>query len=150
MEELALSCYDVEVRLVDAAGAGLCQRLRDTLPPEFVTPSGPGSAVVSYVVTVSMLPETAEHPGYRITCDGVEVLPQRPKRTYFGGSAKTSTTPWRSAHGRCSSCTRAWLGGGGWPSFCRDEAIQENLRWSQSSFGGARCTTPTSLPFWTI
>ena len=42
MEELALSCYDVEVRLVDTAGAGLCQRLQDTLPPEFAAPSGPG------------------------------------------------------------------------------------------------------------
>ena len=74
MEELALSCYDVEVRLVDAAGAGLCQRLRDTLPPEFAAPSGPGSAVVSYVVTAGTLPGTAEHPGYRITCDGAEVF----------------------------------------------------------------------------
>ena len=74
MEELALSCYDVEVRLVDAAGVGLCQRLRDTLPPEFAAPSGPGSAVVSYVVTAGTLPGTAEHPGYRITCDGVEVF----------------------------------------------------------------------------
>ena len=34
-EELALCCYGVEVRLVDAAGLGLCRRLRDTLPPEF-------------------------------------------------------------------------------------------------------------------
>ena len=74
MKELALSCYGVEVRLVDASGAELCQRLRDALPPEFAAPSGPGSAVVSYVVTVGALPGTAEHPGYSVTCHGVEVF----------------------------------------------------------------------------
>jgi hypothetical protein len=74
MEELALSCYGVEVRLVDAAGAGLCQRLQDTLPPEFAAPSGPGLAVVSYVVTAATLPGTTEHPEYHVTCDGVEVF----------------------------------------------------------------------------
>ena len=38
MKELALSCYGVEVRLVDASGAELCQRLRDTLPPSSPPP----------------------------------------------------------------------------------------------------------------
>ena len=74
MEELALACYDVEVRLRDAAGVGLCQRLRDVLPPEFAAPSGSGSAVVSYVVIADTSPESAEDPGYRVTRDGVEVF----------------------------------------------------------------------------
>ena len=74
MEELALSCYGVGIRLVDTACAGLCRRLQDTLPPEFAAPSGPGLAVVSYVVTDGTLPGTAEHPGYHVTCDGVEVF----------------------------------------------------------------------------
>ena len=74
MKELALSCYGVEVRLVDASGAELCQRLRDTLPPEFAAPAGPGSAVVSYVVTGGALSGTAEPPGYSVTCHGGEVF----------------------------------------------------------------------------
>ena len=147
MDTLALSCYGVEIRIVDAAGATLCQRLRETLPPEFAVRPDQDRTVVSYVVTADAVPATAEHPGYRITRDGVEVLPQRRKRMYSGGSAKTSTTLWRSDRSRCSSCTRAWSGGEGWPSSFRDEAIQENLRWSQSSSCGARCTTPMSSPF---
>ena len=150
MEELALCCYGVEVRLVDAAGLGLCQRLRDTLPPEFAAPSGPGSAVVAYVVTAGTLPGTAEHPGTPSPATGSRCSPRRRKRTCSGGSARTSTTPWRGAHVRCSSCTRVWSGGGGWPSSSRDEARQGNRRWSRSSSGGARCTTPTSLPCSTI
>ena len=74
MEELALSCYGVEVRVVDAAGAELCQRLRDTLPPEFAAAAGAASVVVSYVVTVGTQPVTAEHPGYRVTPRRVEVF----------------------------------------------------------------------------
>ena len=74
MEELALSCYGVEVRFVDAAGAGLCQRLRDTLPPEFAAPSGPGSTVVSYVVTAALFRGRRSSRGTAITRDGVEVF----------------------------------------------------------------------------
>src|SRR4051795_11448280 len=74
MDELALCCYGVEVRLVDAAGLELCQRLHDTLPPEFAAPSEPAEAVVAYVVTAGALPETAEPPEYLITCDGVAVF----------------------------------------------------------------------------
>jgi Rps23 Pro-64 3,4-dihydroxylase Tpa1-like proline 4-hydroxylase len=73
MEELALSCYGVGIRIIDAA-AGLCQRLRETLPPEFTNPSEPESEVVSYVVTAAAVLAVAEHPHYRITRDGVEVL----------------------------------------------------------------------------
>ena len=62
-EELVLGCYGVEVRLVDAAGLGLCRRLREELPPEFVeagppappapAPAPPASAgaAVAYAVT---------------------------------------------------------------------------------------------------
>jgi hypothetical protein len=74
MEELAFSCYGVEVRLADAAGLGLCQQLRDTLPPEFDTPCGPVSAAISYAVTADTPPETPERAGYRVTRDGVDVL----------------------------------------------------------------------------
>src|SRR5207253_2260373 len=74
MDELALSCYGVEVRLVDAAGLALCQRLHDTLPPEFAAPSEPAEAVVAYVVTAGVRPGTAEPPEYLITCDGVAVF----------------------------------------------------------------------------
>jgi hypothetical protein len=73
-EELALACYGVEVRVVDAAGLGLCQRLRDTLPPEFVAPSEPTEAVVTYVVTAGVLPETAEPPEHLISCNGEAVF----------------------------------------------------------------------------
>jgi Rps23 Pro-64 3,4-dihydroxylase Tpa1-like proline 4-hydroxylase len=73
-EELALACYGVEVRLVDDAGLELCQRLRDTLPPEFVAPSEPAEAEVAYVVTAGVLPGTAEHTEYLISCDGVAVF----------------------------------------------------------------------------
>ena len=73
-EELALACYGVEVRVVDAAGLELCQRLRDALPPEFVAPSEPAEALVAYVVTAGVLPGTAEDTEYLIACDGVEVF----------------------------------------------------------------------------
>ena len=74
MEELALSCYGVEIRIIDAAGAALCQRLRETLAPEFTHPSEPGSELVSYVVTAGSAVGTAEHPEYRIARDGVGIL----------------------------------------------------------------------------
>ena len=38
MDESAFSCYGVEVRLAESAGADLCRRLRDALAPEFVVP----------------------------------------------------------------------------------------------------------------
>jgi hypothetical protein len=72
-EEITTSRYGVEVRVVDAAGAELCQRLRDTLPPEFAGVPGAASVVVSYVVTVGTQP-AAEHPGYRVSRDGSPAL----------------------------------------------------------------------------
>jgi SM-20-related protein len=71
LEELALSCYGIEVRFVDAACAGLCRRLQESLPPEFTAPCEPGPAAVSYVVTADKAAGT-ELSGYRVTCDGVE------------------------------------------------------------------------------
>jgi FkbM family methyltransferase len=78
MEELALSCYGVEVRLADAAGLGLCQHLRDTLPPEFVPSGRSASATVSYAVTADT--STPGRAGYRVARDGVEVLVVPPER----------------------------------------------------------------------
>ena len=72
--EVALCCYGVEVRLVDAAGLWLCRRLRDTLPPEFVAPSEHAPAAVAYVVTAGVPPGTAEPTEYLVTRDGVEVF----------------------------------------------------------------------------
>jgi hypothetical protein len=69
-EEITTSRYGVAVRVVDAAGTELCQRLRDTLPPEFAGVAGAASGVVSYVVTVGPQPVAAEHPGYRVSRDG--------------------------------------------------------------------------------
>ena len=71
MEELAFSCYGVEVHLADAAGLGLCRHLRETLPPEFATFRGPAFAAISYAVTAETPPERA---GYRVSRDGIEVL----------------------------------------------------------------------------
>jgi SM-20-related protein len=73
-EALALCCYGVEVRLVDAAGLGLCQRLRETLPPEFVAPSEPSEVSVAYVVTAVVPPGLAEASEYLISCDEVAVF----------------------------------------------------------------------------
>ena len=74
MKKLALSCYGVEICIIDDARAGLCQRLRDSLAPEFTAPSEPGTAAVSYVVTAVTLPGTAERTEYRITRDGAEAF----------------------------------------------------------------------------
>src|SRR5215467_11147446 len=74
MEELALSCYGVGIRISDATGAALCQRLRETLAPEFTHPSEQESELVSYVVTAGSPVGTAEHPEYGVARDGVEIL----------------------------------------------------------------------------
>jgi hypothetical protein len=69
-QELATSCYGVEVRVVDATGAELCQRLRHTLAPEFAVGGGAAPVVVSYLVTLGMEPPTAEPLRYRVSRDG--------------------------------------------------------------------------------
>jgi Rps23 Pro-64 3,4-dihydroxylase Tpa1-like proline 4-hydroxylase len=74
MKSLALSCYGVEVRVSDAAGAGVCRRLRDILAPEFVASSGPWSSAISYVVATDPATAGAEDPGYSVTRDGSEVF----------------------------------------------------------------------------
>jgi hypothetical protein len=73
-ESLVLCCYGVEVRLVDDAGLGLCQRLRETLPPEFAAPSAPSQASVAYVVTALVPPGLTEASEFLITCDEVAVF----------------------------------------------------------------------------
>jgi hypothetical protein len=69
--DLALSCYGVDFRIVDAAGADLCSRLRDALPPEFMEPAGPGLEVISYTVDRETVAGSEEASGYRITSAGV-------------------------------------------------------------------------------
>ena len=82
-EELAFSCYGVEIRLVVAAGTDICQRLRDVLPPEFAGTSSPGSTVVSYVVTAGILPGTTDQPAYIITRDRIYVCAEQTEEGAF-------------------------------------------------------------------
>jgi len=67
-EKFTTSCYGVHIRVVDAAGAGLCERLGDALPPEFAADARDAGVVVSYLVTAQ--PATSEHAGYRVRRDG--------------------------------------------------------------------------------
>lgn len=73
-EALTLCCYGVEVRLVDDAGLGLCQRLRETLPPEFVTPAEPAVVAVTYRVTALVPPGESEPGEFLIACDDVALF----------------------------------------------------------------------------
>jgi predicted 2-oxoglutarate/Fe(II)-dependent dioxygenase YbiX len=70
-EELALGCYGIEFRLIDTAGARLCSRLRDALPPEFVEATGSRAEVISYIVAQDEPAGSGETTGYRITCTGL-------------------------------------------------------------------------------
>ena len=107
-EEITTSRYDVEVRVVDAAGAELCQRLRDTLPPEFAAVAGAASVVVSYLVTVGTQPVTAEHPGYRVSRDGSAVFAAATEEDVFAWLCQDiDNAVAQRSRGRCSSCTRA-------------------------------------------
>jgi hypothetical protein len=74
MEQLALSCYGVAVRIVDTAGVDIC-RVREALPPQFVADRGGGSASVSYAVgLVTALPDGTTQREYRVSRDGTEVF----------------------------------------------------------------------------
>src|SRR5262245_63118361 len=73
ISEITASCYGIEVRIVAAAGADLCQRIRDTLPPEFSVGACAASVAVSYHVAVDTEP-IAEDPGYRVSRDGSVVF----------------------------------------------------------------------------
>lgn len=70
MEELTLSCYDVAIRIIDAASAGLCQRLQNALPPEFAVSSAAGAIPVTYVVTRGV----ADGAEYRVACGDEEIF----------------------------------------------------------------------------
>jgi Rps23 Pro-64 3,4-dihydroxylase Tpa1-like proline 4-hydroxylase len=83
MEEVAFSCYGVEIRIVDAAGTDICRRLQDALPPEFAVPSPPGSTVVSYVVTAGIPPTTADQLAYRIARDGIDLFADQTEEGAF-------------------------------------------------------------------
>ena len=67
MEQLTLSCYDVEMRVVDAAGVGVCGRLLDTLPPQFVAVPDGGSPSTTYHVEAVT---KDGRPAWRVTRDG--------------------------------------------------------------------------------
>lgn len=73
-EALTLCCYGVEVHLVDDVGFGFCRRLRDSLPPEFVTSSESSEVSVAYVVTAIVVPGFTEATEFLITCDDVAVF----------------------------------------------------------------------------
>jgi hypothetical protein len=77
MEELTLACYGVEVHLRDTAGLALCQRLRDSLPPEFAAPTDPPQARVAYAVSAASV-------DYRVTRDGLEVFTTDTDEDLFG------------------------------------------------------------------
>ena len=81
-EKLAISCYGVEIHLVDAARTDICPRLRDALV-EFAAPSAPGSTVVSYIVTVGTRPGTADRPEYRIARDGLDLRAEQTEEGTF-------------------------------------------------------------------
>lgn len=73
-ETLTLCCYGVEVRLADHAGLGLCQSLREALPPEFVASAEPAPVSLAYHVTAITPPGAAEPAEFLVTCDEVAVF----------------------------------------------------------------------------
>jgi hypothetical protein len=73
-EALALACYGVEIRLVDETGLGLCQRLREALPPEFTAPVKPTTVAVAYRVTTVSPPGQSESSEFVIRCDDMAVF----------------------------------------------------------------------------
>jgi SM-20-related protein len=83
MKELTFFCYGVEIRLVDAAGTEICQRLRDAFPSEFAVPSPPGSMVTSYVITAGILPGAADQPAYCIARDGIDLWAEQTEEGAF-------------------------------------------------------------------
>jgi Rps23 Pro-64 3,4-dihydroxylase Tpa1-like proline 4-hydroxylase len=62
-ETLTLCCCNIEIRIIDNAELGLCQRLGESLPPEFTVPGGTSEIAVTYVVMQS---EASE---FLVTCD---------------------------------------------------------------------------------
>jgi Rps23 Pro-64 3,4-dihydroxylase Tpa1-like proline 4-hydroxylase len=74
MEQLALCCYGVEVRVRDSAGLGLIAHLQVALPPEFTTPDGSSQSVLEYAVTADSVPGESGCVEYAVSCDGAEVF----------------------------------------------------------------------------
>ena len=73
-ETLTLCCYGVELQLADHAGLGLCQSLRDALPPEFQAPSEPAQVTVAYQVAAIAAAGSAEPAEFLVSCDGAPVF----------------------------------------------------------------------------
>ena len=73
-ESLVLRCYGVELRVLDAAGLWLCDRLRQTLPPEFAPAAASSHAAIDYVVTTVVAEGSIEQTEYLVTCDAVAVF----------------------------------------------------------------------------
>jgi SM-20-related protein len=73
-EALTLRCYGVAIHVVDEAELGLCQRLRESLPPEFAAPSEPSAISVAYQVTAVVPPGQREPGEFLIRCDDVPVF----------------------------------------------------------------------------
>lgn len=75
---LTLCCCGIEIRIIDNAELGLCQHLRETLPPEFTEPCAPSAVAVTYAVTTdvttNIAPEQSEASEFLITCDDLPVF----------------------------------------------------------------------------
>ena len=67
-ETLTLYCYTIEIGIIDNAELGLCQRLPETLPPEFTVLSAPSEIAVTYVVTQRAASE------FLVICDDTTVF----------------------------------------------------------------------------
>jgi hypothetical protein len=70
--ELAFSCYGAQILIVDTAGAGVCARLEQTLPPSIVTGAG-ATPDASFVVDRAEPRREGGRAGFRIVRRG-EVL----------------------------------------------------------------------------
>ena len=73
-ESLVLCCYGVQLRVLDAAGLWLCDRLRRTLPPEFVPVTASSDVAIDYVVTAVVAAGETGHTEYLVTCDAAAVF----------------------------------------------------------------------------
>jgi hypothetical protein len=102
IHELALTGYGVEVRVHDVAGTGVCQRLKDTLPPEFAQSAEVAGVSVAYRITADADGSTE----YVVACDDVAVFATDSEEELSAGSARTSTSTWRAMRRGWCSCMR--------------------------------------------
>ena len=148
MEQLTLSCYDVELRVVDAAGAGICERLLDTLPPQFVALAASESPSATYHVEKAT---KDGRPAWRVTRDGNALVCEEAFASDLPHYVRQDIDSMcRSAPHACCSCMRVWLAGEDTPLSFPAAVIAANLRWWPSSSGAARCIIRTNSPCSTI